>query len=68
MTTWEDLHRRAKSLEARLEVKVPIHETLKFLIASTNLQQLKVQKYSSTAQKINADFLCDEGNGYYFPY
>ena len=23
---------------------------------------MKVQKYSSLAQKINADFLCDEGN------
>ena len=39
---WDTLHRRAKTLEARLETKV--------------------QKYSSLAQKINADFLCDEEN------
>lgn len=39
---WNNLHRRAKVLEARLETKV--------------------QKYSSLAQRINADFLCDEEN------
>ena len=40
--SWDVLHRRAKTLESRLESKV--------------------QKYSSLAQKINADFLCDEEN------
>jgi hypothetical protein len=41
---WTELHRRAKSLEARLESKV--------------------QRYASLAQKISADFLCDEGHDF----
>jgi len=42
MSSWDNLQRRAKYLEARLESKI--------------------QQYSSIAQKINADFLCDEEN------
>ena len=32
---------------------------LKLIVISP--RQMKVQKYTSLAQKINADFLCDEG-------
>lgn len=41
-SSWDALHYKAKTLEARLEKKV--------------------QNYSTIAQKINANFLCDEEN------
>mmetsp|Transcript_14734 Transcript_14734/g.24432 ORF Transcript_14734/g.24432 Transcript_14734/m.24432 type:complete len:235 (+) Transcript_14734:74-778(+) len=41
-SSWDALHHKAKTLEARLEKKV--------------------QNYSTVAQKINANFLCDEEN------
>ena len=74
-TQWNSLHRRAKLLESRLEVIYCISGQLKTFSQSLsslfidselpyrflfNIQS-KVQKYSSLAQKINADFLCDEG-------
>ena len=74
-TQWNSLHRRAKLLESRLEVIYCISRQLKTFSQSLsslfidselpyrflfNIQS-KVQKYSSLAQKINADFLCDEG-------
>lgn len=62
--SWDSLHHKAKTLEARLEVplctpSVPISvwdtETV------NRISQKRVQNYSSIAQKINANFLCDEG-------
>ena len=58
--SWEELHRRAKALEGLLEV-LNVYNLCWADHYLPLLLQKKIQSYSSLAQRINANFLDDEG-------
>lgn len=56
---WSTLQRRAKAVESRLQVR----NTYSFFSVNlTKSEQTRIDEYSALAQKLNADFLCDEEN------
>ncbi len=64
---FDALNRKAKSLESRLEVSDGhdysiVINWVYLLYIFIHYFQKKIQSYSTVAQKINADFLCDEGS------